>query len=108
MLSGYCGAFYIDRKTFCAQMVQGSLRFATWRDFTDDLRRLGITHLIAPTAFATGGQVPVPLHERLGLSGTETEQHQMVRQLLTSHARTLATASDQGLYEIEPALLAEH
>jgi len=105
MLSSYCGGFYLDRRTFCAEMVQDSLRFTTWQDFTYDLRRLGITHLIAPTALATGGPTP-----NLGGSSvsviTRAEQYRLVRQLLTSHARTLATAADHGLYEITPALLA--
>jgi hypothetical protein len=105
MLSGYCGGFYLDRRTFCAESVQDSLRFATWQDFTYDLRRLGITHLIAPIALATGGPTP-----DLGGSSvsaiTRAEQYRVVKQLLTSHARTLATAADQGLYEITPALLA--
>jgi hypothetical protein len=105
MLSGYCGGFYLDRRTFCAESVQDSLRFTTWQDFTYDLRRLGITHLIAPIALATGGPTP-----DLGGSSvsaiTRAEQYRVVRQLLTSHARTLATAADQGLYEITPALLA--
>jgi hypothetical protein len=105
MLSGYCGGFYIDRATFCAEMVQDSLRFTTWEEFAADLRRLGITHLVAPSALATGGPTPY-----LGGSAasviTRAGQYRMVRQLLTQHARTLQTASDMGLYEIDPAWLA--
>ncbi len=105
MLSGYCGGFYIDRRTFCAEFVHDSIRFTTWKEFTDDLRRLGVTHIIAPSALATGGPTP-----DLGGSSvsvvTRAEQYRLVRQLLTSHARTLETSSDQGLYEISPALLA--
>jgi hypothetical protein len=104
MLSGYCGAFYIDRKTFCAEFVHSSLRFTSWSEFTDDLRRLRINYIIAPNALATGGPTP-----DLGGSSvsavTRAAQYQMVRQLLTMHARVLATASDQGLYEISPTLL---
>src|SRR5262249_22308483 len=42
VLSGYCGGFYIDRRTFCSEFVQNSLRFTNCQDFTNDLRRLGI------------------------------------------------------------------
>ncbi len=105
MLSGYCGGFYIDRRTFCAEMVQDSLRFTTWQDFTEDLRRLRITHVMAPSVLATGGPTP-----DLGGSSvsviTRAGQFRLLRQLLETHARTVATASDQGLYEIAPALLA--
>jgi hypothetical protein len=86
-------------------MVQDSLRFTSWDEFTMDLRRLGITHLIAPSALATGGPTP-----DLGGSSvsviTRAAQFQLVRQLLTKHARTLQTASDLGLYEIDPVWLA--
>jgi hypothetical protein len=106
MLSGYCGGFHINRATFCAEMVQDSLRFTTWEEFTTDLRRLGITHLVAPSALATGGPNP-----HMGGASpsviTRARQYQLVRQLLTQHARTLQTASDQGLYEIDPAWLAQ-
>jgi hypothetical protein len=105
MLSYYCGGFYIDRRTFCCETVQDSLRFTTWKEFTEDLQRLGITHVIAPSALATGGPTP-----RIGGSSvseiTRAEQLRLVRQLLTSNARTLATASDMGLYDIRPVLLA--
>jgi hypothetical protein len=100
MLSAYCGGFYIDRATFCAEMVQNSLRFTTWDELTADLRRLGITHIIAPSALATGGPTPY-----LGGSSvsviTRADQFRLVRTLLTKHARTLQTASDLGLYEID-------
>jgi hypothetical protein len=104
MLSGYCGGFYIDRATFCAEMVQTSLRFTSWEEFAADVRRLGITHLVAPSALATGGPTPY-----LGGSAvsviTRAGQYRVVRQLLTQHARTLQTAVDLGLYEIDPAWL---
>jgi hypothetical protein len=106
MLSFYCGGFYMDRATFCAEMVQDSLRFTSWEDFSTDLRRLGITHLIAPSVLATGGPTPY-----LGGSATSVitraDQFRLVRMLLTRHARTLQTASDLGLYEIDPVWLAD-
>jgi hypothetical protein len=105
MLSAYCAGFYIDRATFCAEMVQDSLRFTDWEEFTSDLRRLHITHLIAPSALATGGPTPF-----LGGSSvsviTRVGQFRLVRQLLEQHGRTVATASDFGLYEIDQAWLA--
>lgn len=105
MLSVYCGGFYIDRSTFCAEMVQESLRFTTWEEFSTDVRRLGITHLIAPSALATGG----PTKHYLGGSSvsaiTREAQFRVVSQLLTQHARLLQAATDQGLYEIDPVWL---
>lgn len=106
MLSFYCGGFYMDRATFCAEMVQDSLRFTSWEEFGADLRRLGITHLIAPSVLATGGPTPY-----LGGSSvsviTRADQFRLVRRLLTQHARNLQTASDLGLYEIDPVWLAD-
>jgi hypothetical protein len=100
MLSGYSAAFYIDRSTFAAETIQTSLRFTTWDEFTADLRRLGITHIIAPSALATGG--PTPSVGGSSVSAiTRGDQFRLVRTLLTEHARTLQTASDLGLYEID-------
>jgi hypothetical protein len=99
LLSSSCGGFYIDRDTFCAEMVSDSLRFTSWEVFTADLKKLGITHLVAPSALATGGPTP-----DLGGSSvsvvTRAGQFQMVRRLLEQHSRTLKTAADFGLYEI--------
>jgi hypothetical protein len=107
LLSGYCAGFYIDRATFCAEMVQDSLRFTTWEVFTADLRRLMITHVIAPSDLATGGPTP-PLGGASVSVVTRAAQYRLVRQLLTEHARTLQTKSDLGLYEIDAAWLASH
>ena len=105
VLSAYCGGFYIDRRTFCAEFVQNSLRFTTWDEFTADLRRLRITHVIAPRGLATGDLTP-DLGGSSAAAITRAGQYRMVGQLLASHARILFAASDQGLYEITPALLA--
>jgi hypothetical protein len=104
LLSDYCGGFYIDRSTFCAEMVQDSLRFTSWEEFTSDIRRLGITHVVAPAVFATNG--PSPVHGGSSVSElTRAGQERMMRELLTRHARTLQTAADMGLYEIDGAAL---
>jgi hypothetical protein len=104
MLSGYCGSFYIDRDTYCGEMVQSALRFSSWEDFTSDLRRLGITHVIAPSVLATDEPTPFPPISSVSAI-TRKEQYRMVRKLLGAYARPLETASDQGLYEISPSLL---
>jgi hypothetical protein len=104
MLSCYCGGFYIDRTTFCADMVQDSLRVTGWDEFTSDLRRLGITHVIAPTALANGGPSPA-LDLNSNSSITRESQYRVLRPLLSAHATARGIAFDQGLYEIDPALL---
>ena len=104
MLSGYCGGFYLDRRTFCADYVQNSMPFTTWQQFTDDLQRLGITHLIAPNMLASHGPVQLPKESSIAVIN-RPDHFRLVNQLLTSHARTVATAGDLGLYEIDPTLL---
>jgi hypothetical protein len=101
MLSCYCGGFYIDRTTYCADMVQTSLRFTSWADFTSDLRRLGITHVIGPRALATAG-APFPPFDPSSTSNiTRASQYEMVRPLLVDHGREEDVALDQGLYELD-------
>ena len=86
-------------------MVQNSLRYTSWGEFAEDLRRLHVTHVIAPSVLATGGPTPDLGGSSVG-SVTRAGQYRMVRELLTQHARVLTTAADQGLYEIvTPALL---
>jgi hypothetical protein len=106
LLSGFCSGFYIDRTTYCAEFVQESLRFASWEEFTADIQRLGITHVIAQNSLAVAGPLP-----KLGTTGgvsaiTQAGQYRQVSQLLREHSRVLQTALDQGLYEIDPAWLA--
>jgi hypothetical protein len=104
MLSVYCGGFYIDRTTFCAEMVQNSLRFTTWDAFTSDLRRLGITHVIAPRVLATEAPFP-PLPESSTSSITREAQYRAVRRLLVNHSLRIGDAADQGLYELDTSIL---
>lgn len=99
MLSSYCGGFYLERTTYCAEFLQESLRLTTWSEFSEDVRRLGITHVLAPTSLLVG-QGPAP---NVGGSVSEIlreQQNALVGRLLREHAQLLATASDQGLYAL--------
>ncbi len=99
LLSYYCGAFYIDRTTYCGEFVQDSLRFASWEQFSDDVRRLGVTHVIAPTVLATGGAAP-PLFGASASMVRGQQESELIRRLLEG-SRLVASAADEGLYEIE-------
>jgi len=99
VLSTYCGGFYLDRTTYCAEFVQDSLRLTGWEPFTEDLRRLGATHVLAPRALRSGNGAPPG-----GGSVSEIyreQQNTLVGRLLNDHGHLLQAASDQGLYEIE-------
>jgi hypothetical protein len=99
LLSYYCGAFYIDRTTYCAEFVQDSLRFTNWEELRADLRRLGVTHVIAPTALANGGPPP-PLFGASASMVRGQQEWELVRRLLEG-SRPIASAADQGLYPID-------
>ncbi|HSY20797.1 MAG TPA: hypothetical protein VK841_01705 [Polyangiaceae bacterium] len=106
MLATYCGAFYIDRRTFCSETVQNSLRYDSWDVFVADLQRLRINYVIAPTVFATGG--PAPPFDRGNTSTiTREAKYAMLRPLLESHAKLIQSANDEGLYEIDSSLLGD-
>ncbi len=101
VLAGYCGGFYIDRATFCADIVQSSLRVTSWQDFTLDLRRLGVTHVIAPRDWlvplpTSGSPPPVEVGNTSYL--IRHQERIMIGRLLRDHSRLLASASDQGLF----------
>ncbi len=100
LLYYYCGGFYLDRRTYCGEFADDSIHFTTWEAFRADLRRLGVTHVIAPTIFATGGPSPPP--DRGSVSRINRERKNLlVRRLLEGHGQLLATAGDQGLYALD-------
>jgi hypothetical protein len=99
LLSHYCGGFYLDRKTFCAEFVQDSLRYDSWEHFIEDIHRLGVTHVIAPRTLATGDPLPDPGFGSTAVIVRPTEIVVLGR-LLRSHGKLLGQALDQGLYEV--------
>jgi hypothetical protein len=100
LLACYCGGFYVDRMTFCSDGVQGSLRMASGDAFADDLRRLHVTHVLAPTTLATGG--PFPPFDASGVSFmVRKQEYAVVSKLLLDHGRLLGLAGDEGLYALD-------
>jgi hypothetical protein len=104
MLAAYCSGFHIDRTTFCADIVQSSLRYSSWEEFKSDLVRLGISHVIAPRSWET----PVPessTEAPIQVGNTSylirEQEHVMVGRTLREHSRLLLPVADQGLYAID-------
>ena len=98
-----CSGFYIDGPSMCAESLETSLRLDDWDDFNEDLARLGITHVIAPTAVGDGGPEPPDVGARAVTDLVRDDEYQMVSRLLQERGQPLATALDQTLYRIEPA-----
>jgi hypothetical protein len=99
LLSSYCGGFYLERTTYCAEFINSSLRFTNWQEFFADVRALRVTHVLAPRSIAAG-EGPAT---RVGGSVSEMfrdQQNELVGTLLREHCDLIATASDQGLYAI--------
>jgi hypothetical protein len=97
-----CGGFHIDRKTFCLEVPQGSFSVDSWDGFVEDIHRLGLTHVIAPRAMASGSLPSFPGWVRSGPGFTFRERtDKLVVRLLTNHGKLLAAAADQGLYSID-------
>lgn len=99
LLTHYCGGFYIDRPTFCAEFVQTSLRFESWQAFVSDARRLGVSHVIAPRILAEGKAPPIGTGNAAVL--IRANMFAVMQRLLKGHATLRAQALDQGLYEIK-------
>jgi hypothetical protein len=100
VMSQYCGGFYLDRSTFCADITQEALRYSDWPTFVADLRKLGITHAIAPRSWAEPGSKPSMEGGNVSMLVRERE-HACVSQLLRDHSRLLQSGSDQGLYALD-------
>ena len=108
LLSTYCGGFYLDRTTYCAEFVQDALRLTAWEAFMTDVRRLGTSYVIAPTrlqqAVAAGEfatQKPLALGQGSVSEVYRAQQNEFVGRLLNEHGQLLATASDQSLYAVQ-------
>ena len=105
VLSTYCGGFYLDRTTYCAEFVQDSLRLTSWNAFSDDVRRLEVSDVLAPRDLNTknsndaepGGGSVSELFRR--------QQNEYVGRLLDEHGHLLGAASDQGLYAVDRSAL---
>ena len=106
VLSHYCGGFQINRRTYCAEFVQSSLRFDTWEHFLEDAHRLGVTHVIAPRVLAEGGKPPLGVGNAAVL--VREQQFAVLGRLLTHDAKLLTQALDQGLYEVTLPKAPEH
>jgi hypothetical protein len=101
VLSTYCGGFYLDRTTYCAEFVQDSLRLTVWSAFMEDIRRLGVTHIVTPTA-VVAGQGPIADSGGSVSDIFRTQQNDFVGRLLRDSGHLLVTASDEGLYALSP------
>jgi hypothetical protein len=103
-LGGYCSGFYIDRTTFCADIVQSALRVSSWEEFTADAHRLGITHVIAPREWeAPLPELAVPPAPGVGNTSylVRYDEQLMLGRAVREHGKLLVSASDQGLYAID-------
>lgn len=108
LLSTYCGGFHVDRTTYCAESVQDALRLTTWDNFMTDVRRLGATHVFAPTNLLSAvraGQFATQMNIAPGQGSVSeiyrAQQNEFVGRLLSDHGKALATASDMSLYELD-------
>jgi len=104
LLTMNCGGFHIDRRTFCLDIVQNSLRLSSWEEFEADLLRLNVTHVIGPREWEqpVTSADPVP---PLGVGNTSYlvrhQEHIVVSRLLHEHGKLIERALDQGLYLID-------
>ena len=100
LLAYYCGGFYIDRGTYCIDVVQGSLDMSTPDKFIAGARQLRVTHLLAPISFATSA-LPPPLQPSGVGFMMRQEREDIMARLLAGHARLLESSGDQSLYELD-------
>jgi hypothetical protein len=101
MLTYYCGgSFHIDRTTLCAEFLQDALRFTTWQDFSADVARLRVTHVLAPRSLAEGS-APPPVDLAAPTRLIRDEQDEFIGRLLRTRGRLVQGAADQGLYALD-------
>lgn len=101
-LSYSCRGFHIDRTTFCVEFPQDALTFHDWESFSEQVRQLGVTHVVAPVGVANGQEFPGPDYSAPAMMFRDRENAYLHR-LLSTQGRLLGTAADQGLYALEAA-----
>jgi hypothetical protein len=104
MLAANCSGFHIDRTTYCADVVQSSLRVSSWDEFKTDLLRLGITYVIAPLEWQFHApDLDVPRRIEVGNTSylIRDQENVMVHRVLREHGRIVQSAADQGLFAID-------
>jgi hypothetical protein len=103
LLSTYCAGFYLDRTTYCAELVQDALRLTAWDPFISDVRHLGVTHVLAPRRLAAdvGSTLPVVPGGGSVSEIFRAQQNEFVGRVLADSGQLLFSAADQGLYELQ-------
>ncbi|HEX2672597.1 MAG TPA: glycosyltransferase family 39 protein, partial [Polyangiaceae bacterium] len=109
LLSTYCGGFYLDRITYCAESVQDALRLTAWQYFSADVNRLGATHVLAPSNLLSAVQAKQFATQMQSAPGQgsvseiyRAQQNEFVGRLLDDRGKQLASASDMSLYALGP------
>ena len=103
VLMGFgCGGFYLDGPSVCADTLETSLRMGDWDDFNDDLDRLGVRYVIAPTFVADGKPLPPLVSARAVADLVREEEYDSLSRLLEERGQLMATAADFGLYRLAP------
>jgi hypothetical protein len=95
-----CAGFYLEVDDMCGDMLQGSIRFDQWDEFTADLVKWKVTHVITPLALGSGG--PRPSDEVGGNVGllVRDDLYESLSRLLRERGRLVIEADDFGLYEL--------
>jgi hypothetical protein len=99
LLAYNCHGFYLDRTTFCDESFQDALPWDSWPALSAAMRRLGVTHVIAPVEIASGGSPPPASRTRMMLEAPR--QHEVIARLLRECPQPLATAADMGLFQLD-------
>ena len=102
LLAFYCGGFYIDRTTYCTEIVQGSIRMTSWEAFSSDIRRLGVTHVLTPRKVAEGGPAPPVDAAGVGFM-VQKQEWALIGRLLAQNGQLVASAGADGLYRLNVA-----
>ena len=88
VLMGFgCGGFYLDGPSVCADTLETSLRMGDWDDFNDDLDRLGVRYVIAPTFVADGKPLPPLVSARAVADLVREEEYDSLSRLLEERGR---------------------
>jgi hypothetical protein len=101
MTAYYCGGFYVDGPSLCAETLDSTLRMDDWDKFTEAIEDLNVTYVLAPTDLASGARPP-DTGARSVTFLVRDEEYAAVSRLLQERGELVDTVRDQSLFRLRP------
>jgi hypothetical protein len=102
MTAYWCGGFYVDGPSLCAETLDSTLGMSDWDKFNRMIAEQHVAYVVAPTELGNGTRPP-DVGARSVTFLARADEYAVISRLLRERGELLATQLDQSLYRIRPA-----